>query len=211
MSRFDLVIFDCDGVLIDSERLLVRADVEILAGLGWPLTENEIIDRFVGQSSSYMHKQIERHLGRTVDWAAEFEARYEEVYSSGLVPVEGIADTLDAIHSEQCVASNGSHDSMQLTLGLTGLLDRFQGHIFSADDVAFAKPAPDLFLHAARTMGVPPHRCAVVEDSVAGVTAGVTAEMTVFGFSSSVTSAEQLTSAGAITFAMMSDLPDLLQ
>jgi HAD superfamily hydrolase (TIGR01509 family) len=211
MSRFDLVIFDCDGVLIDSERLLVRVEVGILASLGWPLTETEIVDRFVGQSSSYMHKEIERHLGRTIDWEAEFETRYEEAYFAELVPVDGIANTLDAIECGKCVASNGSHDSMRLTLGLTGLLDRFPGRIFSANDVAFAKPAPDLFLHAARMMGVHPQRCAVVEDSVAGVTAGVAAEMTVFGFSGSVTSAELLTSAGAFAFAKMSKLPELLQ
>ncbi len=210
MSWFDLVIFDCDGVLVDSERLLVRTEADILSGLGWPLAESEIVTRFGGRSDSYMHHEIEQHLGRRVDWETEFETRYREVFERELVPVSGIAKALDAIQIESCVASNGSHQTMQLTLSVTGLLARFQGRIFSANEVENHKPAPDVFLHAATMMGVSPQHCAVVEDSVPGVVAGVSAGMTVFGFSGSTTSPERLTSAGAIVFDAMSELPDLL-
>lgn len=207
MSRFDLIIFDCDGVLIDSERLLVRTDAKILAGLGWPLTEAEIVTRFVGRSDSYIQQQIEHQVGRSVDWEVEFETRHREVFEQALTPVPGVVEALDAIRTLTCVGSNSSHESLQRTLGSTGLLPRFLGRIFSSSEVEHDKPAPDVFLFAATMMGVPPRRCAVVEDSVPGVRAGVAAGMTVFGFSGSVTSAEALTSVGAIAFASMSELP----
>jgi beta-phosphoglucomutase-like phosphatase (HAD superfamily) len=123
MSRFALLIFDCDGVLVDSERLAVRTEAEILARLGWPLTEAEIVDRFVGRTASYMHGEIERHLGRSVDWHAEFERRYDEVFVRELVPVPGVVEALDQITTPVCVASSGTHERMRFTLGVTGLLD----------------------------------------------------------------------------------------
>jgi HAD superfamily hydrolase (TIGR01509 family) len=211
MSRFDLVIFDCDGVLVDTERLAVRTEVEILSSLGWPLTENDIVERFVGRSSDYMHQEIERHLGRSVDWDAEFEPRYREVFDRELVAVPGILEALDEITMPICVASSGSHDKMRFTLGKAGLLDRFDGRIFSVDEVAHGKPAPDIFLFAAETMGATPARCAVVEDSASGVTAGLAAGMAVFAFAGGVTSAEQLSIEGAVIFHAMDGLPALLQ
>ena len=84
MNRFDLVIFDCDGVLVDSERLAVRTEAEILTGLGWPLTETDIVERFVGRSAAYMHQEIERQLGRSIDWDAEFERQYDRSSSVSL-------------------------------------------------------------------------------------------------------------------------------
>ena len=210
MSRFDLVIFDCDGVLVDSERLAVRTEAEILRGLGWPLTESEIVERFVGRSAAYMHSEIERHLGRRVDWDEEFEARYDEVFRRELAPVPGLVDALDRIGVATCVASSGSHEKMRFTLGLVGLFDRFSGRIFSVDDVDHGKPAPDIFLHAAEQMGVTPDRCAVIEDSVSGVTAGLAAGMAVFAFAGGVTSGAKLALGSAVVFEEMSDLPELL-
>ena len=210
MSRFDLVIFDCDGVLVDSERLVVRVEAEILTGLGWPMTEAEVIERFVGRSALYMQAEIERHLGRPIDWARLFEARYLEVFETDLVAVPGIVDALDAIAVPSCVASSGSHERMRLTLGLTGLYDRFAGRIFSVDEVAHGKPAPDVFCHAARTMGVAAARCAVVEDSVSGVTAGLAAQMSVFAYAGGVTTATALSLEGAVVFEHMHQLPGLL-
>jgi HAD superfamily hydrolase (TIGR01509 family) len=210
MSRFDLVIFDCDGVLVDSERLAVRTEAEVLSGLGWPLSESDIVDRFVGRSAAHMHQEIERHLGRAVDWSGEFESRYQEVFERELVPVPGVEDALDAITSQICVASSGSHEKMRFTLGLTSLLDRFEGRIFSVDEVENGKPAPDVFLHAAHHMGVPPARCAVVEDSVSGVTAGLAADMTVFAFAGGVTGASRLSIGTAVVFDDMRALPGLL-
>jgi HAD superfamily hydrolase (TIGR01509 family) len=211
MSRFDLVIFDCDGVLVDSERLAVRTEAEILSSLGWPLTEADIVERFVGRSATYMHQEIERHLGRSIDWDAEFEPRYREVFERELVSVPGITEALDVITTPMCVASSGSHDKMRFTLGKTGLLDRFDGRIFSVDQVAHGKPAPDIFLFAAETMGAAPDRCAVVEDSASGVTAGLAAGMAVFAFAGGVTSAELLSIEGAVVFDNMKDLPATLQ
>ena len=211
MDRFDLVIFDCDGVLVDSERLAVRTEAGILSDLGWPLTEDEIIERFVGRSADYMHREIERHLGRSVDWESEFEPRYREAYERELVAVPGIVEALDRIALPTCVASSGSHDKMRFTSGMTGLLDRFDGRIFSADQVAHGKPAPDVFLFAADQLGARPDRCAVVEDSVSGVTAGLAAGMAVFAFAGGVTPADMLSIDGASVFWDMSGLPGLLQ
>src|ERR1700692_4538222 len=104
MSRFDLVIFDCDGVLVDSERLAVRTEAEILSRLGWPLKESDIVERFVGRSASYMHHEIERHLGRKVDWVTEFESRYQEVFEQELVAVPGVVEALGQISIPTCVA-----------------------------------------------------------------------------------------------------------
>ena len=210
MSRFDLVIFDCDGVLVDSERLAVRTEAEILTGLGWPLTEADIVERFVGRSAAYMHQEIERQLGRSVDWDAEFESQCRQVFERELAPVPGVVEALHRIPVPNCVASSGSHERMRFTLGLTGLFDRFEGRIFSVDDVPQGKPAPDIFLHAAEKMGTPPQRCAVIEDSVSGVTAGLAAGMTVFAFAGSVTSPAQLSIDTAVIFEDMRDLPVVL-
>ncbi len=207
MSRFDLVIFDCDGVLVDSERLAVRTEAEILSDLGWPLSEAEIIERFVGRSAAYMHQEIERHMGRRVDWDSEFESRYRDVFERELVPVPGVIEALAQITTPVCVASSGSQERMRFTLGKTGLFDRFEGRIFSVDEVAQGKPAPDIFLFAAERMGESPDRCAVIEDSVSGVTAGLAAGMAVFAFVGGVTSAESLSIGDAVPIADMRDLP----
>jgi len=211
VAEFDLVIFDCDGVLVDSERLAVRTEAEILASLVWPLTEAEIVEWFVGRSAAHMQQEIEQQLGRRIDWDAEFEPRYREVFERELVPVPGIVDALDKIATPICVASSGSHDKMRFTLGKTGLFDRFDGRIFSVDQVEHGKPAPDVFLFAAAQMGATPDRCAVVEDSVSGVTAALAAKMSAFAFSGGVTSSEALSVEGAVVFDDMLKLPDLLR
>jgi len=210
VRRFDLVIFDCDGVLVDSERLAVRTEAEILSGLGWALTESDIVERFVGRSAAYMQQEVERHIGRSVDWEAEFEPRYRDAYERELLPVPGVVEALDQIAVPTCVASSGSHKKMQFTLGITGLADRFRDRIFSADDVAHGKPDPDIFLHAARQMGVSPARCAVVEDSISGVIAGLAADMAVFAFAGGVTTSSQLSIGNAVVFSDMRDLPALI-
>lgn len=210
MPRFDLVIFDCDGVLIDSERLAVRTESQILAELGWPLTEAQVIERFVGRSSVYMQAVIEEHIGRPVDWQVEFELRVREVCERELEPVDGVIAALDAITVPSCVASSSSHAMLNFKLGLTGMAERFAGRIFSADDVAHGKPDPAVFLFAADSMAVQPRRCAVIEDSVSGVEAGLAAGMTVFAFSASVTSAQSLQRDDVIVFDSMHLLPELL-
>jgi HAD superfamily hydrolase (TIGR01509 family) len=208
----ELVIFDCDGVLVDSERLAIEVDREVLAELGWVLTEAEIVERFVGASWASIKAEVESHLGRLLpdDWEGLVEPRYRQVLAEQLVPVEGIVETLDRIPLATCVASSGSHDKMRFTLGLTGLYERFRGRIFSASEVTRGKPAPDLFLLAAARMGVAPHRCAVVEDSARGVAAARAAGMTVFAYAGGVTPAAKLEGPGTTVFHDMRALPELL-
>jgi HAD superfamily hydrolase (TIGR01509 family) len=207
---FDLVIFDCDGVLIDSERLAVRTEARILESLGWPLEKSEIKERFVGRSAAYMQEVVESQIGRKIDWALEFESKYREVFAEELAPVPGVAAALDAISVTTCVASSSTHEMLRFSLGLVGLYDRFEARVFSAEDVVHGKPAPDLFLHAAASIGVEPDRCAVNEDSPSGVAAGVAAGMSVFGFAGGVTPAEKLERPGVQVFVDMLDLPAIL-
>jgi HAD superfamily hydrolase (TIGR01509 family) len=210
MTRFDLVIFDCDGVLVDSERLAVVVESRILTQIGWPLTQAEVIQRFVGRSSAYMKGQIEEVIGRSVDWWTEFEEPIRIIYESELTPIEGVEDALDALAMPTCVASSSSHSSLEFKLGLTGLLDRFHGRLFSSNDVEHGKPAPDVFLFAASQLDVVPDRCAVIEDSVHGVLAGLAAGMTVFAYAGGVTGASELTRDGVTVFREMRELPGLL-
>ena len=184
-----LVIFDCDGVLVDTERISVRIDARVITELGWPISEAEVVERFVGRPTGYMVGQVEDRLGQLLpkDWEEPFERLYQEAFETELVPVDGIVEALDGIEAMAlpvCVASSGSHERMRRTLGLTGLYGRFEGRIFSADEVAAGKPAPDIFLHAAENMGVEPASCVVVEDSFYGVEAARSA-----GIASSATPA----------------------
>jgi len=213
MTRpIELVIFDCDGVLVDSERLAVRVDVQVLAALGWPLSEQEVIERFVGRSHAFFLSEVEAHLGRRLppDWEDEFQPLYRKAFADHLTPVPGVVDALDRITLPTCVASSGTHEKMRYTLGLTGLYERFAGRIFSVEEVTHGKPAPDLFLHAATRMGVEPSACAVVEDSRHGVEAARAAGMLAFGFAGGLTSAERLSGPRTIVFSDMGDLPGLV-
>jgi HAD superfamily hydrolase (TIGR01509 family) len=209
--RPELVIFDCDGVLVDSERIAVRVDAVVLGRLGWELTEVEIIERFMGRSEAYMVGEIEAQLGRPLaaGWDDEFMPLYREALAAELEPVDGVVEALDAIAAPTCVASSSTHERLRFTLGLTGLLERFDGRIFSSADVANGKPAPDLFLHAARQMGFDPGRTAVVEDSVPGVQAARAAGMRALAFAGD-TDADALAAAGGEIFDDMAQLPALL-
>jgi HAD superfamily hydrolase (TIGR01509 family) len=214
-GRFDLVIFDCDGVLVDSERLSIRLDAELLHQLGWDLTDEEIVERWVGRTEAAMKAEIADHLGRDIDdeWSA-FAERYDQAFAEELEPVEGIAEAVDAIQAAgfaTCVASSGGPAKIRRNLAKTGLLERFEGRLFSANDVEHGKPSPDLFFHAAEVMGVAPERTAVIEDSAHGVAAGLAAGMTVFAYTGGVTPAERLTGPGVVQFADMRQLPALLR
>jgi HAD superfamily hydrolase (TIGR01509 family) len=212
-ARPELVIFDCDGVLIDSERLAVRVDVDVLRELGWPLSEAEIIERFVGRSNRDSQAAIEAHLGRKLpfDWETHVQPLYRQIFESELVPVEGVLDALAAITLPTCVASSGTHDYLRHTLALTGLYERFEGRIFSVEDVARGKPAPDLFLHAAEQMSAAPARCVVVEDSRPGVQAARAAGMFALGFAGGLTPAGLLEGPDTVVFEHMRELPGLLE
>jgi HAD superfamily hydrolase (TIGR01509 family) len=181
----------------------------LLTGIGLPLTPEQSIETFLGQS----WKKIQAWAGeRGVTITEEFRIQYREAmfeaFEESLVPVPGVIDALDAIALPSCVASSGSHEKMQFTLGHTGLLERFDGRLFSAFEVEHGKPAPDLFLHAARSMGWEPAECAVVEDSPAGIAAARAAGMTAFGYAGRTHAAEL---DGARVFSDMAELPALLQ
>ena len=211
-APIELVIFDCDGVLIDSERLAVKVDVVVLRELGWPLSESEVIERFVGRSDRDTQAAIEAHLGRKLPagWEKRFQPLYEQAFAAELAPVEGVLQALDAITLRTCVASSGTREYLRQMLGLTGLYERFAGRIFSADDVARGKPAPDLFLHAAEQMGAEPSGCVVVEDSRWGVEAGRAAGMRILAFAGGLSPAQRLEGPNTVVFNDMRELPCLL-
>jgi HAD superfamily hydrolase (TIGR01509 family) len=212
MRATELVIFDCDGVLVDSERIAVPIDQYVLSQLGWTLTQEEIIERFVGRSDQFIASEIEAHLGHPLapDWEDPFHHLYEAAFQAELRPVDGVLEALDQITVPTCVASSGSHDKMRRTLGLVGLYEHFAGRIFSASEVTRGKPAPDLFLYAAARMGVRPTACAVVEDSRPGIEAARSAGMRPFGYAGGLTPADVLSAPGTVVFDDMRELPALL-
>jgi len=212
---YDLVIFDCDGVLVDSETLAVGVEARVLTELGWSMQAPEVTRRWVGRSSADQLAEIAEQLGPEA--AATFQERctaeLDETFRRSLSPVDGVLsvlDHLDEIGLPYAVASSGDHRKIRLTLGITGLVDRFDGRIFSTVDVPNGKPAPDLFLSASQSLGFAPGRCAVVEDSVYGVQAAVAAGMTAYGYAGGLTDARSLAESGAVVFHEMSDLLGLL-
>jgi beta-phosphoglucomutase-like phosphatase (HAD superfamily) len=210
----DLVIFDCDGVLVDSERLAVRVESQLLGELGWLLTEDEVLDRFVGRSDAHMIAAIEAELGRPVpDFTEQYLTRLHAAFDRELTAVDGVVAALDAVDRARlrsCVASSGTHEKMSRTLGLTGLWDRFDGRIFSATEVERGKPEPDLFLFAASAMGVRPDACVVVEDSRAGVAAARAAGMRVVGYAGGLTPPSWLEGPDTVVISDMAELPGVL-
>jgi len=208
------VIWDCDGVLVDSERLVTRLEAQWITALGWPLTQAEVVARFVGRSEKHMATEIERHVDCVpAGWFDRLRAASHELLRAELTPVDGVIaamDALDAAGVPMCVASSSDHYRLRLVLGQTGLLARFADRIHSATDVDDGKPAPDLFLRAAEVHGVAPAHCVVVEDSTPGVTAGVASGMRTLGFAGGLTPADRLRGAGAEVFDQMAELPALL-
>lgn len=181
----DLVIFDCDGVLIDSEPLACRIDAEELTACGFPISAAEVARRFTGVPANEMRTAIEAEWGRPLPPGYEpaVAARIERAFRIGLEPLPGVPALLAGLAMPRCVASSSAPAKLRLGLEVTGLLDLFEPDLFSAAMVARGKPAPDLFLFAAERMGgISPARTVVIEDSLAGVQAGVAAGMTVIGF-----------------------------
>jgi HAD superfamily hydrolase (TIGR01509 family) len=211
-KRFDLVIFDCDGVLVDSELITNRIFVGMLNELGLALTLSDLFEQFVGRSMPQCLGVVTELLGRPVpdNFLDEFQHRSAAALRSELKAVADIEIVLAALRVPFCVASSGTLEKMQTTLGITGLLPQFAGKMYSVTEVARSKPHPDVFLHAASQQGVPSTACAVIEDTPTGVQAGVAAGMTVFGYCA-LTPGPSLIAAGAHhTFERMRDLPALL-
>ncbi len=208
-----LLIFDCDGVLVDSERLACQVDAEVLTGLGFPYRAEAIASRFVGVSLKDMVRQIEAEQGRPLpsDFGAQITNALLARFEDALEPIPGVRDAILALPYRRCVASSSMPDRIALSLRATGLSDLFD-FIFSSVEVKRGKPAPDLFLHAAARMGVPSDACIVIEDSVFGVQAARAARMSVIGFTGGghcgPAHADTLVKAGATTvIAHMRELP----
>lgn len=223
MNPWTLVIFDNDGVLVDSERLGNEVLSEVLAGAGYPITFEDCVSRFMGGTLARTRALIEQDLGRA--FSADFEDQYRrQLYQRFETELKAVPDAdrqvaaLKEAGTEVCVASSGSHDKIRRSLGAAGLLEHFDGRIFSADDVAQGKPAPDLFQHVSATLGVPPDRCVVVEDSPAGITAARAAGIATIGFVGAHpgldedAAAELLEQAGAgVVISRLDAIPTALQ
>jgi HAD superfamily hydrolase (TIGR01509 family) len=215
--NFDLVIFDCDGVLVDSEALACVVHADVLTAHGYAITAAQVHARFLGRSSREARFEVETEMGRALPdaYTVALKATIDRVFGEQLAPVPHIADTLAKLTQRICVASSGTPTRIVSSLTTTGLLDRFAPNLFSASQVQNGKPAPDLFLFAATEMGVKPSCCVVVEDSIPGVIAARAAGMTVLGFHGGAhcgpDTAAALKAVGAdATFADMRELPGLI-
>jgi len=213
----DLIIFDCDGVLVDSEVISCRAHAETLTRHGYPITAEQVLERFLGVSDREARQTIEREMGRELpdDFEAQMKQAALQRYTGELGAIPNIGEAIDAIRLPKCVASSGTPEKIHHGLTCAGLYDQLAPHIFSATQVSRGKPAPDLFLFAAEQMKVQPAQCLVIEDSVPGVTGGRAAGMTVLGFHGGSHCqpghAELLRAAGAaVTFGDMRTLPELI-
>ena len=184
MPDIGLVIFDCDGVLVDSEPLAMGVLLEGLAEVGYVMGEEEAYERFLGRSLANMQTVLRAEFGFELppERLDRMRQRLFEVYRQELKPIDGVAAMLDRSPTPRCVASSSQMERLQLSLEVTGLLSRFAPHLFSATMVAQGKPAPDLFLYVAERMAVAPANCLVIEDSAAGIEAAQRADMRVFGF-----------------------------
>lgn len=212
--RYDLVLFDNDGVLVDSEPISNRLLAAYLTELGHPTSYEDSIRDYMGSALHRVHDLVHERTGRRLpaDFDDVFHGRVFAAFEQELKPVPGVVDVLAKLTADgvpYCVASSGSHQRIRVGHRTTGL-DRWfdDARVFSAQDVGRGKPAPDLFLHAARQMGVPPERCAVVEDSPLGVRAAVAAGMDVYAFTA-MTPAARLADATA-HFCDMAELPPML-
>jgi HAD superfamily hydrolase (TIGR01509 family) len=212
-----LLIFDCDGVLVDSEALACEIDAQILTRIGLPYSAEDIARKVVGVSFKDMVARLEAEHACTLpaDLGAQLDSALFAKFETDLKPIEGICETILSLPYPRCVASSSTPERIALSLRVTGLSDLFD-NIFSATQVERGKPAPDLFLHAAKSMSVNPQDCVVIEDSAAGVQGALAAGMKVIGFVGGAhcgpEHAEKLRRAGAsIVIERMTDLTKAVQ
>lgn len=212
-----LLIFDCDGVLVDSEALACEIDAQILTRIGLPYSAQDIARKFVGVSFKDMVARLEAEHGCTLpaDLGVQMDSALFAKFETDLKPIEGVQEAIFSLPYPRCVASSSTPDRIALSLRVTGLSDLFD-HVFSATQVARGKPAPDLFLHAAKSMSASPQDCVVIEDSAAGIQGALAAGMQVIGFTGGAhcgpEHAEKLRQAGAsIVIERMTDLTKTVQ
>lgn len=218
--QFDAILFDCDGVLVDSELITNRVLHAMLNESGWALSEGDCMQIFIGKTVRSETARIEAETGMplTDAWMAEFYERRNVRLRAELVAIEGALDAVQGVHTlldgKIAVASGADKPKVIMQLDKVGMLPFFGEHVFSGHDLPRTKPWPDVYLAAAASLGVAPERCLVIEDSVPGLTAGVRAGATVWGYCPKVnahSTPEQLRAAGAAwVFDDMGDLPRLL-
>ena len=215
--KIDLVIFDCDGVLVDSEVISCRAHAETLTRHGYPITTDQVLDRFLGVSDREARIIVEAELGRNLprDFEAQMKQATLQRYADDLPTIPYVGEVVAAIGLKKCVASSGTPEKIRHGLECARLYDLLAPNIFSASQVERGKPAPDLFLFAASQMRAVPAQCIVIEDSIPGITGALAAGMTVLGFHGGSHCRpgydETLRAAGAaLTFDDMRQLPGLI-
>jgi HAD superfamily hydrolase (TIGR01509 family) len=214
--RFQAVLFDCDGVLVDSEPITNGVLRDMLVEQGWAISAQECFATFVGHAVVDQAALIEQHTGRVVTsaWLAEFRARRDAALHARLAAVPFIHDAVADLHAATggriACASGADRGKIMLQLGKVGLLDYFEGRIFSGIEQTRNKPHPDVYLSAAQLLGVAPHNCAVIEDTTNGARAGVAAGASVFGYAPDGDGAALLKVGAAQIFQSMAHLPALL-
>ncbi|MCO5109879.1 MAG: HAD family phosphatase [Burkholderiaceae bacterium] len=218
--KFEAILFDCDGVLVDSEPITNGVLCAMLNEAGWALSSEECMRLFIGKTVRSEAARIEAHTGQplTDAWMAEFYARRNARLDAELLAIDGAVAAVQAVHAALggriACASGADRFKVEMQLQRVGLAPYFAGRIFSGHEMPATKPAPDVYLAAAAALGVPPARCLVVEDTVTGVTAGAAAGATVVGYSPSPVghgTPEALRAAGAVrVMAHMDELPRLL-
>ena len=206
------IIFDCDGTLVDSEAITNQVIADMASELGIEMTGEEASATFGGKTLDGVVYKMRELSGNDLpnDWLPRLIQRVNESWESKLMPVKGVKELLEKIKIPICVASNGEPTHVRHSLKLTKLYDFFDENIFTASEVSAPKPSPELFLYTAKKMGFEPSECAVIEDSVTGVTAAVNAKIEVYGIINNLFSEEELRNAGAIPFKSMDELPTLL-
>lgn len=212
----DLVIFDCDGVLVDTELTANTILAEVITELGFPITAHECQARFMGRTLESVKELVEElcSVKLAEDWPDYIRMRDLEAFAKGVDPIPGITAVLDDLDRRgvpYCVGSSGKYEKMRMTLGSSGLLPRLEGKLYSAQDCAHGKPAPDVFLLAAKGMGKDPATCVVIEDSVPGLMAARSAGMRGFGYTADPhCDRKAMAEAGGTLFDRMEALPELL-
>lgn len=211
MKKIELVIFDCDGVLVDTEPLANRVFVQLVRENGFDVEEEIYLHKFAGVTLPDRIRTTEQelHWSAPKDFLPQFHERLIELTEASMQPVQGIHELVQSLPVPSCVASNGSRAEIDLRLKLSNLASFFGSAIFSGLEVPNPKPAPDVYLAAAQSFGIEPSHCVVIEDSLPGVRAGRSAGMRVYGYAA-LTPKEKLFEAGAIPFSSMSELQQIL-
>jgi HAD superfamily hydrolase (TIGR01509 family) len=209
--KYKCIIFDCDGVLVDSEEISNSVLIGMANEIGAEIKMDYALENFAGKSLKSCFEHIENIIGKSLPktFENEYRNRTFSLFKTDLKPIAGIHKLLDKIPVPFCVASSGPVEKIRLNLTTTNLIDKFENKIFSSYEIGSWKPNPEIFINSAKNMGFKPNECAVIEDSVAGVRAGIKGGFDVYGFANKKNESE-LKKEGAIIFFEMNKLMELL-